>query len=179
MDRQNTFDNPAGRNPRSVLTVSSKAYPGAHYATYPTALIAPLIRATCPSRCCPVCGAGWSPVVENTPMVIRRTDWGDDDRAGNRTASSGTMIEPNKSTVLGYRPSCDCGREDWLPGIVLDCFLGSGTTLQVAKELGVRGIGLDLSHSYLDQQAKVRAQVSAPSDALDGLPMFAKPGTRE
>ena len=61
----------------------------------------------------------------------------------------------------------------WLPGIVFDPFVGSGTTLQVAKELGLRSIGLDISHSSLDKQAKVRSGIGSPSNALDGLPMFA------
>jgi hypothetical protein len=82
-------------------------------------------------------------------------------------------IPPPDTNVLGYRPSCSCGREDWRPGIVFDPFLGSGTTLQVARELMLRGAGLDLAHTYLDEQAKVRARVGTPSNALDGLPMFA------
>jgi hypothetical protein len=31
---------------------------------------------------------------------------------------------------------------------------------------------MDLSHSYLDEQAKSRGAVGTPSNALDGLPMF-------
>jgi hypothetical protein len=81
-------------------------------------------------------------------------------------------IPPPNTNVLGYRPSCNCDREDWQPGIVFDPFLGSGTTLQVARDLMLRGVGLDLARTYLDEQAKVRASVGAPSGALDGLPMF-------
>jgi hypothetical protein len=33
-------------------------------------------------------------------------------------------------------------------GIVLDPFVGSGTTVMVANELGRRGIGLDLNFTY-------------------------------
>jgi site-specific DNA-methyltransferase (adenine-specific) len=34
-------------------------------------------------------------------------------------------------------------------GVVLDPFMGSGTTLAVAKKLGRRGIGWDIRHSMV------------------------------
>ena len=40
--------NKAGRNKRSVWTVSTKPYKGAHFATFPPALIEPMILAGCP-----------------------------------------------------------------------------------------------------------------------------------
>jgi hypothetical protein len=173
---------PAGRNPRSVVTPKPESYSGAHYAAYPTSLIAPLIRATCPSRCCPACGAGWSPVVEKTGEYT--TQWGSNQNLYKATTHQGgdrdiIHHQSYKEKMMvgiyesrGYRPTCDCGREDWRPGIVFDPFLGSGTTLQVAKDLMMRGAGLDLAHTYLDEQAKVRAQIGAPSNALDDLPLF-------
>jgi DNA modification methylase len=36
------------RNLRDVWTVSLEPYPGAHFATFPTALVRPCIRAGCP-----------------------------------------------------------------------------------------------------------------------------------
>lgn len=41
-------------------------------------------------------------------------------------------------------------------GIVFDPFVGSGTTVMVANELGRRGIGLDLNMKYLDVNARER-----------------------
>lgn len=41
-------DSPPTRNPRSVRWLSSEPFKGAHYATYPTALIEPFIKAGCP-----------------------------------------------------------------------------------------------------------------------------------
>jgi DNA modification methylase len=187
------------RNPRSVLTPKPESYSGKHYACFPTSLIAPLIRATCPSRCCPVCGAGWSPVVERELSThppqpqSHLPDSGkrESGKRGNLLANIGQYC--SDSNVLGYRPTCDCqptlktGETElpdapdadsgiWvpapIPGIVFDPFLGSGTTLQVARELMLNGVGLDLAHTYLDEQAKVRARVGTPSNALDGLPLF-------
>jgi DNA modification methylase len=39
---------PSGRNRRSVWTIPTHAYPGAHFATFPPKLIEPCIMAGCP-----------------------------------------------------------------------------------------------------------------------------------
>ena len=39
-------------------------------------------------------------------------------------------------------------------GKVLDMFLGSGTTLKVAKELGMDGIGIELNPEYMELARK-------------------------
>ncbi|HWE35715.1 MAG TPA: site-specific DNA-methyltransferase [Isosphaeraceae bacterium] len=53
--------------------------------------------------------------------------------------------------------------------VVLDPFAGSGTTLAVAKKLGRRYLGFELSPEYA---ARVRARLDAitPGQALDGAP---------
>lgn len=40
--------NPAGRNIRSVWTIATQPYPGAHFATFPPKLVEPCIKAGCP-----------------------------------------------------------------------------------------------------------------------------------
>ena len=40
--------NPAGRNARTVWTIATQPYPGAHFATYPEKLVEPCILAGCP-----------------------------------------------------------------------------------------------------------------------------------
>ena len=47
-------------------------------------------------------------------------------------------------------------------GVVLDPFVGSGTTVMVAKELGRFGIGLDLNMTYLDVNARERTSEVQP-----------------
>ena len=50
--------NPSGRNKRTVWTVSTKSYSGAHFATFPPDLIEPCIKAgTSEKGACPECGA--------------------------------------------------------------------------------------------------------------------------
>ena len=47
-------------------------------------------------------------------------------------------------------------------GIVLDPFVGSGTTVMVANQLGRKGIGLDLNFKYLKDNAKERIATVQP-----------------
>jgi hypothetical protein len=53
--------------------------------------------------------------------------------------------------TIGWEPTCACTPiADPIPCTVLDPFLGSGTTLYVAKEWGRLGIGNDLSAPYCE-----------------------------
>lgn len=84
--------NGQGRNRRTVWTVTTQPYAGAHFATFPPDLIKPCILAGAPNG-----------------------------------------------------------------GIVFDPFVGSGTTVKVATELGRIGIGMDCNKEYLHKQAKRRS----------------------
>jgi DNA modification methylase len=75
---------PLSRNRRSVWTITTKPYSGAHFAVMPPDLVEPCIKAGCPEG-----------------------------------------------------------------GTVLDPFVGSGTTLAVAAELGRSGIGCELNPAYI------------------------------
>jgi len=46
-----------------------------------------------------------------------------------------------------------------IPATVLDPFVGSGTTVQVAKSLGRNAIGIDLSADYLELAQRRIAQM--------------------
>ena len=127
-----------------------------HYAAFPPSLPTFFIKAFCPERVCAECQEPWAVVVERTAMKIRRTDWGE--LAGNRTASSGTMLEPPSSRVLNLRRTCSHAEAGWLPGTVLDCYAGTGTTILAALRLGRRAIGIELSPSYA---ALARARIIA------------------
>ncbi len=50
-DRGNSggFPTEAGRNIRSVWTIATQPYPGAHFATFPPKLVEPCVKAGCPS----------------------------------------------------------------------------------------------------------------------------------
>ena len=71
--------------------------------------------------------------------------------------------------------------------VILDMFVGSGTTLQVARSLGRNGVGLDISAEYL-QLARQRLEldkldawagketVADEDDNIEELPMFKELG---
>ncbi len=75
--------NPNGHNIRTVWTITTKPYAGAHFATFPPKLVEPCIKAGCPEG-----------------------------------------------------------------GTVLDPFLGSGTTAEVARKLGRNCVGFELNEDY-------------------------------
>jgi len=55
----------SGRNRRTVWHIATAPYSGAHFATYPPALVEPCIKAGTSERgVCPECGAPWERVVE-------------------------------------------------------------------------------------------------------------------
>ena len=49
-----------------------------------------------------------------------------------------------------------------VPATVLDCFIGSGTTVAVAQSLGRRGVGVDLNADYLAIAQKRITKISMP-----------------
>jgi len=58
-------------------------------------------------------------------------------------------LDSRKDRIAPDRFS-DCGHDDWRPGMVLDCFVGSGTTLAVATGHGRDAIGIDLDSRNFD-----------------------------
>jgi DNA modification methylase len=159
------------RNPHDVLTPKPSNYKGAHFAVFPPDLIRNLVKSSTPKKCCPKCGAGYAPEVE----LSGGRDWRND-----RIIES--LNDTKKSLILGYRPTCDCKQRRIdefkpIPGTCLDPFAGSGTTLSVCRELGVSGIGIDISFPYLWEQAAYRAEKRVPQEIQEKriveLPLFA------
>jgi DNA modification methylase len=151
-ERAGIESNPAGRNKRTVWTVASAPYAGAHFATFPPNLIEPCVLAGAPKQACSACGAPWLRQVERTPMVVKptakREDWQSSDEHA-RTQVGGTMTEPPTSRTVGFAPGCDCNA-GVTPGTVLDPFNGAGTTGMVAVRNGRRYVGIELNPEYAD-----------------------------
>ncbi|KKK62727.1 hypothetical protein LCGC14_3001460, partial [marine sediment metagenome] len=143
--RKRSVGSPTGRNKRTVWTIATQPYRGAHFATFPEELPRRCIKAACPPEICAQCDMARVRLMDVSPMEIRRTDWGE--QAGTRTASSGTMIKPREAKTIGWT-DCDCAEPDYQPGLVLDPFAGIGTTGVVALQLGRDFIGIELSPKY-------------------------------
>jgi hypothetical protein len=52
--------------------------------------------------------------------------------------------------TVGWKAGCNCGANATIPCTVLDPFAGSGTTLAVAKDLGRRALGCEMSADYVE-----------------------------
>jgi DNA modification methylase len=165
--------NPNGANRRSVWTIATESYKGAHYATFPRALVSPCILAGTSARgVCRECGKPWERVVERSKSIITKprpfSKNGNDDRN-----DTGRIYEETETTTTGWRPTCTCNAPI-VPAIVLDPFCGSGTTGQVAHDLGRRFVGIDLSASYLAYNALPRAERKTAAASMAELPLFAE-----
>ena len=57
--------------------------------------------------------------------------------------------------TVGWNPGCACNAGDPVPCLVLDPFLGSGTTIAAARQLGRHGVGCELNPAYAEL-ARVR-----------------------
>jgi DNA modification methylase len=160
--------NDGRRNRRSVWTVTTKPYSGAHFAVMPADLVEPCIKAGCPEQCCPVCGRGWDRVVEKQRTATRpgnESKYGtpeEDIRGGSVTLRERHLVS---TQTLGWKPACECAATGIIPGAVLDPFAGSGTTLAVAAEQGRNAIGCELNAEYI-ALAKKRIREARESVAL-------------
>ena len=145
-DRSYAPDGSKGANLRNVWTIPTHSYKGAHFATFPPALVEPCIKAGTSERgVCGECGASWKRQVERTAMEIRRSQRTHDK---GRTRSSGTMIAPATANTTGWAPTCE-HKADPVPAVVLDCFAGSGTVGHVSLSLGRSFIGVEINAEYV------------------------------
>lgn len=134
------------RNKRNVWTVPVYPYSGAHFATYPPELIIPCILAgTSAKGCCPSCGAPWERVTDYKANYDRREP--SHSAKGNPTKVDSTGWKTPTVKQKGWQPTCSCGG-DPIPCIVLDPFLGSGTTMGECRKNDRIGIGFELNPDY-------------------------------
>jgi len=146
---------PLGKNPGDVWSIPTEPFPDAHFATFPTRLIEPIIKACCPRWICRKCGKPRRRIVKVEYQPLQRnpdknTRYGVHAPPG--VSPGGGAMPFGRARRLAYTVDwTDCGcRVGWEPGIVLDPFCGSGTTLLVARRLGRRFIGIDINPEYVE-----------------------------
>ncbi|QGH68683.1 site-specific DNA-methyltransferase [Pseudactinotalea sp. HY158] len=113
---------PLGKNPGDVWRLPASSYRGAHFATYPEALAARMLLAGCPEQRCTTCRAPWT-------------------RPVRRLGATAVRL------ALTVGCNCDSSTE---PGLVLDPFLGAGTTAVAAERHGRDWLGIELNPEYAD-----------------------------
>lgn len=151
-----------------------------HFATFPEALIEPCILAgTSAKGVCGECGGPWERVF-TTERVERLVGGKSPKHASIMESTSKSVFTTNLLPVtktIGWQPTCKCiqnrtpnfgmkgselleladeiAREFApVPAIVLDPFMGSGTTASVAKRLGRNWIGFELNLEYIKLATK-------------------------
>jgi hypothetical protein len=152
-------------DPAAVL-VNPEAFRGSHYAVMPRRLAEILVRcSTSEAGVCSQCGAPYERVVERGELkplptsgtYTSRTDSyadGPMDRGGNHQRRAGSQMCYRERIHLGWRPTCSCPPGPTRPAVVLDPFVGSGTTLVAANALERDALGLDASADYLRMAAR-------------------------
>jgi hypothetical protein len=153
------------RNRRTVWTITTEPFKGAHFATFPTDIPEICIKAgTSQKGCCPKCGAPWDRIIGKgltSHDGSSNTQYPKTTTAGRlallRQAARERGEEyQNGTRTLGWKPTCDCGEEAVIPCTVLDPFGGSGTTAEVAKRLGRDFILIELKKEYITELIEPR-----------------------
>lgn len=139
-DGERIQSNPAGAPPLDYWVIPTAPYSGSHYAVYPPALLDKPIKSMVPRKVCRECGKPSERIVDVQGLSGGDFLGSDNDRGIGLGGKRPPMPEITRET-LGWS---DCGHDDYRPGIVLDPFAGSGTTLMVATGLGRAALGFDL-----------------------------------
>lgn len=141
-----------------AFVVNTKPYKGAHFACFPPDLIRPCIQSSVSEKgACPECGAPLKRQTKRKGEEVH-TSGGDREsrmyvpnRVGNGNPRRPADVSPDVMTT-GWQPSCSHAAHDAQttePCVVLDPFGGSGTTGQVALELGHRAVLIELNAEYI------------------------------
>lgn len=153
------FDLPAVRTPTNAppldtwfdehdtWTVTTQPSSLAHYAMWPPKLAERLILSMCPEWVCGECGEPRRRM-ENSVRVlsdgtIATTDFMVPGRLFGTNQQKSVLKDwsHTERTTLGWS---DCGHDAYRPGVVLDPFAGTGTTLAVADVHNRDAIGIDI-----------------------------------
>ena len=155
-----TCVSPNGRNRRSVWTIGTQGYKEAHFATYPFALVEPYILVGSSEKgCCSECGAPWKRIVKKKRKATRPGRDNVNDETGMANRDPKRHVTERRTT--SWQAGCSCKAGEPVPCTVLDPFVGSGTTVLVARRLGRRGIGIELNRDYC-RMAERRIIADAP-----------------
>jgi DNA modification methylase len=134
-----------------------------HFALMPISMATWCIKAgTSEKGCCATCGAPWVRQLERTQPVKRAVDSAYAKNASGHAQgrlSTQRWDEPIEVKTIGWAEPQPC--------VVLDPFMGAGTTALAAERLGRNSIGIELSADYI-RLAEARLKDDAPLTAGAG-----------
>jgi site-specific DNA-methyltransferase (adenine-specific) len=128
-----------GRNKRTTWSINTQPIPDNHFAAYPVSLIETPMKAGCPEFICKECGEKRKKIYKEIRIDTRPGDL-------SKYRQLITRIEE------GYT-KCNCN-EGFESGIVLDPFIGSGTTAIAARKLGRDWVGIEINEEYCEMCKK-------------------------
>lgn len=139
--------NPAGSPPFNWWVIGHGAgYAGAHFATFPEALLEKPIKAGCPTKVCLDCG---QPV--------------------ERVINAGYI---NPRNTIGWDCGCPAAGARFRPGLILDPFAGSGTTGIAAISHGRSAVLIDLDARNADlaqQRVGMFLTIGTPAPTIEDV----------
>jgi len=162
----NDLGHPDGRNLRDVWWMTTEPFPGRHFAVYPRELVRRCAAGGTSERgCCRKCGRQWERIIERGSTSLGRRVR--DVKAGrlvslDRRASQAELDAYSSVETIGavratgWQAVCSCDAGEPVPSLVLDPFAGSGTTLAVARDMGRRAVGFELSPEYCKLAVETR-----------------------
>jgi len=162
---------PQGRNKRAVWDIPTQPFPDSHFAVFPEKLIETPILAGCPKEICNKCGKAREKIYKGTSQEafnIRVRDVKEGRIKHTDRVASESEIDNYQEGIshvgegrkfIGYT---DCGcNAGFHPGVVLDPFIGSGTTGKVALAYGRNYIGFDLGYGGMSKKRTDDVQLEA------------------
>jgi site-specific DNA-methyltransferase (adenine-specific) len=158
-------ETPTSGNRRSVWSIpTASTYSGGHFAKFPKKIPDNCISAaTSEYGCCSECGSPYGREVEEVLVRDNPTAY-TSDRYDHLETLDGPKVRscPNFKNVaaktLGWKQSCSCSESKSRPCVVLDPFIGSGTTAVAALNHGRHCIGIDLNLEYLNDHVIPRVE---------------------
>lgn len=144
---------PLGKNPGDVWIIPTAGYRGAHHAVYPETLARRAIQAGCPDKVCTGCGVPWK---RDRHKIIE-----------------------GRAVIGEVKQNCSCPEGTATrPGLVLDPFMGSGTTAVVAEQLGRDWLGIEVNPEFAEMAMGRIAAAREAATASHGKQTTNKPNER-
>jgi DNA modification methylase len=132
---------------KDFWTIPTQPFPAAHFATFPEKLIEPMILSSCPQWICKKCGKARVRITKILKKYHRKLNYKSNKASGKEY--DGNFFKDMYSTTHQTIGWSDCGcNAGWIAGVILDPFIGSGTTGLVAKKLGRSYSGIELNPEY-------------------------------
>lgn len=160
-----------------AFIVNPMGFKDAHFATFPTKLVDPMILAgTSEHGCCESCGAPYTRIVEKgePDREHQKACGGDTDglysgqatknyeAAGVQNASDlkrRVLAGMTKKKTVGWKPGCECVA-GVVPCRVIDPFCGTATVGEVCLNHRREFTGIDLNPEYQEMQKRRTSQSS-------------------